>query len=159
MSTAFVDIAYSDRGSWVDAKDRALKFGPNKPGYNTHSCKAACPDYKFFALGKDGTCTCDNKMSQLKKQGKKDCSKLGGTKCAFAYEINPNHHVTKNHFIKLRDSMSSANEWFIWDEASGTIRSLFNKEDQMSFEDNMPREARNNFMTLPYTMTTKNDKF
>jgi hypothetical protein len=59
-------------GCFKDTRDRALRFGPRRRGYNRDSCKRACRNYRFYALQNDGWCSCDYDFEHATKHGISD---------------------------------------------------------------------------------------
>lgn len=72
-------------GPYLDTSNRALRYGPHNYGYTAETCRAACPEYKYFALQDDGWCCCDNDLTHATKYGKSTCGKTGGSFCNYIY--------------------------------------------------------------------------
>lgn len=84
------EAKYTSIGSYKDTRNRALRHGPHKYGYTQEKCRAACSDYKYFALqagnGSTGWCSCDNNLQHVKKYGPKSCGPTGGGWCNSVYK-------------------------------------------------------------------------
>lgn len=80
--------AYSPLGAFKDKEDaRALRFGPQAPGYDAESCSAACgQSHKYFALQLNGFCSCDNDILSVAQYGRDECGPLGGPLCNYVYQ-------------------------------------------------------------------------
>jgi hypothetical protein len=77
---------YKPLGAWRDTANRALRYGPKKYGYDANKCRAACPQYRYFALQNNGWCSCDNDFKHATKYGRKSCGKRGGPWCNYIYQ-------------------------------------------------------------------------
>ena len=83
-----MEPSYEHKGQYRDTGNRALRYGPQKYGYDELGCRKACEDYTYFALqngnGKTGWCCCDNDWQHVIKYGRapSSCtSKTGGPWC------------------------------------------------------------------------------
>eukprot|EP01084_Bolivina_argentea_P222128 376059_1 len=70
---------YAPIGCFVDAKRRALRYGPGNSsyGFTIDSCSETCFGYKYFAIEDGGQCFCDGSYDSATQYGMYNASNPG----------------------------------------------------------------------------------